>query len=148
MNEQESLIQCIYTSAATIDFDKESLNALLDKSRRSNGEKNVSGMLLHQSGAFFQILEGPAELVLPLFEKISDDPRHTRVTKILQHKIEKRDFAEWTMGYAEVTHSDLAKIDGLNDFFMQNKCLWELEPSRAQKLLEAFKDGRWRTTLS
>jgi blue light- and temperature-responsive anti-repressor len=146
IEEQNPLIQCIYASAAQNEFSKDDLSALLKDARQNNYEKNVSGMLLYQNRAFFQILEGPAQEVNKLYEKISLDPRHFRITKILETTIEERSFAEWTMGYANVTYTDLAKIDGLNDFFMGNASFLELKSSRALKLLEAFKEGRWNLT--
>jgi hypothetical protein len=147
MDNQNNLIHCIYASSATITFNKGALNDLLEAARRNNANLNVSGMLLYQNGTFFQVLEGEPESVAHLFDKISLDPRHTKVVKIIDEAIEKRSFAEWTMGYSDVTYDDLAKIDGLNDFFMQQQSFCEIEAGRAKKLLEAFKDGRWRGSI-
>jgi hypothetical protein len=147
MKDASPLIQCVYASTAKVEFNKELLNGLLENCRRNNAGKNVTGMLLYHNRAFFQVLEGAAEDVLPLFDKISLDPRHSRVSKILQLEIENRSFGDWTMGYSDVTYADLANIDGLNDFFMGDRPFSELESERTQKLLDAFKDGRWRQTI-
>jgi hypothetical protein len=147
MNDQNNLIHTIYASSSVINFDKDALNKLLHSARRNNAGLNITGMLLYQNDSFFQVLEGETETVEPLFDKISLDSRHNKIIKIIKEPIEKRSFAEWTMGYSKVTRNDLAKIDGLNDFFMQKQPFWEMEADRAHKLLQAFKDGRWRGSL-
>jgi Sensors of blue-light using FAD len=147
MSSEKVLIQCVYASAATVRFDKKDLHDLLEGCRRNNAGRDITGMLLYQNKSFFQILEGPEEEVAALYEKISMDPRHDKVAKILQTQIAERSFAEWTMGHSEVTYTDLAKIDGLNDFFIENRPFGDMEADRAQTLLEAFKGGRWRQSI-
>jgi Sensors of blue-light using FAD len=147
MSDKDQLIQCVYASAATQRFDKAELHTLLETCRRNNSQKDVTGMLLFQNGSFFQVLEGPPDQVAGLFEKISGDPRHSHVIKILESGIAERSFAEWTMGHAAVTYTDLAKIDGLNDFFMEERQFCDIEAGRAQTLLDAFKDGKWRQRI-
>lgn len=141
------LVHCIYTSAGTMEFNKEQIVSLLEAARKNNSTLNVTGMLLYDDGAFFQVLEGDREVVEKLFEKISKDKRHDRVTKIIVEAIEERDFSEWTMGYSGVSKEDLKKITGLNDFFSTKKCFTDLDEGRSKKLLGAFKEGQWRATL-
>jgi hypothetical protein len=143
------LVHCIYCSASTAgDLDAQDLSALLEQCRRNNAKCDVTGMLLFQNGSFFQILEGDRPMVESLFEKISGDPRHGRVTKVVLEPIEERAFASWTMGYPRVTTKDLSEIPGLNDFFGHGRSYLELGEGRAKALLAAFKDGRWRASLS
>ncbi len=141
------LIHCIYSSAATIKFSDDDIIALLEKSRTSNSQLDVTGMLLFEDGSFLQILEGTPEAIADLYKKISADKRHNNVTKIIQEPIEERSFSEWTMGYSGITRKELKEIDGLNDFFSSKKCYTELDENRTKKLLKAFKDGKWRASL-
>mmetsp|Transcript_36461 Transcript_36461/g.65204 ORF Transcript_36461/g.65204 Transcript_36461/m.65204 type:complete len:409 (-) Transcript_36461:1583-2809(-) len=48
-------------------------------------------------GAFFQVLEGNAEVVERLFTKIRQDPRHANVTVLLQEKLSARRFGSWPL---------------------------------------------------
>ncbi|WP_297792552.1 BLUF domain-containing protein [uncultured Marinobacter sp.] len=144
---ENDLIHCIYCSAGTVRFSDTDMVSLLEKAREANAALGVTGMLLYEAGSFFQVLEGPAESVDALYEKIFRDKRHRRITKIIREPIEARNFSEWTMGYAGVTRQDLKEIEGLNDFFYAGKCFTELDPGRAKKLLETFKDGNWRASL-
>jgi len=148
MSDSESpLIHLIYCSAATEPFDEADLHALLEKARRTNAELNVTGMLLHADGSFFQVLEGDRGVVDRLFERIGRDPRHDRVTIIINEPIERRSFDDWTMGYTNVDARRLSEIPGLNDFFVSGSCFGDIDPGRARKLLRAFEQGRWRATL-
>lgn len=143
---QNELIHLIYTSAATDPgLDAESLEAILEASRQNNAAAGITGMLLYDSGAFFQVLEGEREVVERVYRAIGNDPRHERVTKLIAEAIEERSFGAWTMGYPRVTKEDLGQIEGLNDFFTAGKSFVELEQGRARTLLDAFRRGRWRT---
>lgn len=139
-----SLIHCIYASTASRAFAPRELAELLARARHGNAARDVSGILLHIGGNFFQVLEGEAATVDALFELIRHDPRHTRVTAIVREPIARRAFADWSMGFAEMTASDFDDATGLNDFFASGSCLDQLNPGRAKKLLTAFAAGRWR----
>jgi hypothetical protein len=116
------LVHCIYCSASTGgDLSMEELQSLLDECRRKNAHADITGILLYQKRSFFQVLEGSRSVVEALYEKISEDKRHKRVTKVIVEPIEGRAFADWTMGFAKQTPRQLAKIPGLNDFFSSGK---------------------------
>jgi hypothetical protein len=144
---QDPLVHCIYTSAETVPFSPADILLLLDKARKTNLALGISGMLLYDHGTFFQILEGHPNAIKFIFRKIEADKRHARITKIILEPIGARDFSEWTMGYAGVSRETLGKIPGLNDFFHSGKCYTDLDDGRARKLLDGFKDGKWRTSI-
>ena len=52
------------------------------------------------------------------------------------------------MGFSQVSRKDLALISGTNDFFSGASCFLSLDSGRAKKLLSAFREGRWRKTLT
>jgi len=82
-----------------------------------------------------------------LFAIISSDPRHLKVTKIIQEPIAKRAFGDWTMGFTDVDESELESITGFSDFFQNGNSLTSLLSGRAKKLVSAFAEGRWRARL-
>jgi hypothetical protein len=143
-----SLIHCIYTSAATRSFEATDLSAMLLAAREKNARLGLTGLLLHTEGTFFQVLEGQAETVDALFATIELDKRHAQVTKIIRELIPRRAFDEWTMGFSAMTRKELAEMDGTNDFFGEGRCFTHLDPGRAKKILDAFRKGSWRKTLS
>lgn len=143
----DALAHLIYTSAAAPGFDPSSIDGILRTARKRNAELSITGMLLYIGGSFFQVLEGEEPTLLALFATISSDPRHDRVTKIIQEPISRRAFGDWTMGFSEIDPSEIEKMDGLNDFFHEGQVLESTTPGRAKKLLEAFANGRWRARL-
>jgi hypothetical protein len=104
--------------------------------------------LLHSDGNFFQVLEGEPAIVDKLYRKLHLDPRHHQITQIIREPIPKRYFADWSMGFSDVTTQELATIDGLNDFFAGGSCFTQLGAGRGKKLLAAFANGRWRTAIA
>jgi hypothetical protein len=144
-----ALIHIIYCSvSAKPDFSTVDLEQLLEVCRRNNGNAGVTGILLYKSPWFFQILEGEPVVLDALFDKIVLDKRHKRIMKIIQEPIEARDFGEWTMGRADLSLRDLKRIPGLNDFFSRGTAWTELGEGRARSLLDAFRSGQWRASLS
>ncbi len=142
------LVHCIYCSAsASAEMTRSELDELLSVCRESNAKVGVTGMLLYQSRSFFQVLEGDRSAVELLYAKIAKDNRHVRIKKIIFEAIEARDFGEWTMGFPRVSAKELADIPGLNDFFARGESYMKLGSGRARSLLEAFKQGRWRTAF-
>lgn len=149
MVETEPDIEFVaYASAASATFSSQALGDLLLGARSKNSRLGLTGMLLYHQDSFFQVLEGPSAAVEGLYERIRADERHTNIVKLIQEPIELRSFSEWTMGLGQPDRDELGAIPGLNDFFRQGSCLWELEPGRAHTLLNAFRDGRWRRTVA
>jgi hypothetical protein len=141
------LIHCVYASAASRAFEPEQLAELLQAARENNAKLGLTGMLLYAEGSFFQVLEGQADVVDALYEKIERDPRHAQMTMIIKEPISKRHFEDWTMGFYKVSRAELAGMSGVNDFFGKGT-LVSVDAGRAKKLLAAFRDGRWRTKLT
>lgn len=143
----DALSHIIYTSAATPAFDRSQIPGILQVSRRNNASRSITGMLLFIDNSFFQVLEGDEMVLNALFEIIRADPRHDRVTKIIQEPIARRAFDAWTMGFSEMNPADFENVEGLNDFFHGGRTLAAMEVGRAKKLAEAFRQGRWRAKL-
>ncbi|MEZ4333782.1 MAG: BLUF domain-containing protein [Myxococcota bacterium] len=146
--EQETLIQCIYMSAAARPFDSEALTTLLARARARNAEAGLTGMLLYADGSFIQVLEGPEEAVDALYRRIEADPRHVEMTKLIREPIPERCFEDWSMGFLQATRDEIARIPGLNDFLRVTHASVEEQAGRARKLLAGFREGRWRKRLS
>ena len=142
------LIQCIYASAASSNFSAKDLADLLEKAQQNNAKLGLTGMLLYAEGSFFQVLEGPADVVAAQYAKIERDPRHSQVTVVIQEPISRRYFDAWTMGFYNVSGDELAGLSGVNNFFDEDRNAVSVDAGRARKLLAAFRDGRWRKKLA
>jgi hypothetical protein len=113
----------IYLSVATSIMQQEELVNILEHSRPSNKERDITGCLAYIEGQidseeycrFIQVLEGPEQEVLNVFEKIQKDTRHEGVTLIKQGPIKNRNFQDWEMGFEKITLSSNSKLKGFFD---------------------------------
>jgi hypothetical protein len=148
-SQDGNLVHCVYCSASSkTPISSTELESLLEECRGNNAKADVTGILLYQNGSFFQVLEGGHDTIDGLFHKISLDKRHHQTKKIISEPIAARSFAAWTMGFPKITSKELATIPGLSDFFHHGTSYVELGEGRAKSLLAAFKDGKWRASLS
>lgn len=99
MTARDDLLSLVYTSTASHAFRETALEQLLEECRRFNAEHDVTGMLLHRSGRFIQVLEGRPDVLRALVERIRRDTRHHDMRILLEEPIDARRFADWTMGY-------------------------------------------------
>jgi len=138
--------QLIYVSAATVTFSPQDLATLLLKSRANNQRLGVTGLLIHHTGSFFQVLEGQQETVETLFQRISRDKRHTRVLTLVKTIAAERVFGSWSMGFVEGSKSEFARLPGFADFFRRGfeQANAIATAARAKELALAFRDGRFR----
>ena len=140
-----NLIQLIYASAAAKPFAPAELRELLSLARTKNQRLDVTGMLLYHEGSFLQVLEGLPGAVNPLFETIGKDKRHDQVLMLLRREVEERNFAEWSMGFADVTLKSKS-LPGFRDYFNTHNSFLDLQGDRetVERVLDGFRDGRWR----
>jgi hypothetical protein len=79
------------------------LAKILDVARARNSEAGITGVLLFNAERFVQILEGPEDAVLKIFESIKRDPRHTAVTVLMTGRKPKRHFETWSMALVGIS---------------------------------------------
>ncbi|MDF4203878.1 BLUF domain-containing protein [Maribacter sp. SA7] len=75
------------------------VDEILLESRDFNNRHAITGCLIYHGGFFIQYLEGNAEVVLALFEKIKIDTRHREVILLSKGNIYSREFDTWSMAY-------------------------------------------------
>lgn len=138
-----TMIALTYVSSATKRFTDEELSSLLKTCHHFNTISNISGLLLYNhSGTFLQILEGDAENVEAIYEKITADTRHQRVHRISRKDITEREFPDWKMGFRNLSNTPLNHINGFSDFMESEKPADYLlkEASFAKEILTHFKN--------
>ncbi|MBE7941229.1 MULTISPECIES: BLUF domain-containing protein [Ramlibacter] len=102
-NPGSALHGLIYVSSATRTFRPEELDRLLQKARRVNTTRNITGVLLHGGGNFMQVLEGPAADLAEVYGRIVQNPAHTQVVELFHGDIERREFEGWSMACREIS---------------------------------------------
>jgi len=100
------LYNLIYRSKISNGLTDELLMELANKSNQANLDKGLSGLLLHNSTHFLQILEGPKEHIENLYQKIRKDPRHSEVVLIALEPIPLRLHSELGMKFINANNLD------------------------------------------
>jgi hypothetical protein len=135
------MFSLVYISSAIHAQSEAELVVLLDQSRRDNLAAHVTGLLLYKDGNFMQLLEGPEEAVRALMEKIKVDNRHQNVIVLLEEAIERRQFADWSMGFQRLSKKTAVEVPGYTDFlnYPLNSEEFQRQPSRCLDLLYLFR---------
>ena len=131
-----------YTSTATRPLPGSELVELLNSARARNAELDLTGLLLHREHCFFQVLEGPEDVVRELYQRIAEDDRHHRVELLFEGPIEAREFSDWRMGFVELDDVDVASLPGFSRYLEKGLGPRELfhEMSRTKRLMALFRD--------
>jgi hypothetical protein len=137
-----AVIQLIYSSTASAPFSAEALRTLLMRARTKNTTVEISGMLLHVDGAFFQVLEGEPAEVNALFARLRGDQRHCKVLMLLQREIAARNFPDWSMGFFDASGRG-ASLTG----YRRTSGFADLlgDTATILRAVDDFRDGRWRS---
>ena len=135
------MIFLIYASSATQGMTEADLLDILTKARENNTRLGITGMLLYHGGNFLQVLEGEAEAVEALFQKIQSDPRHKQISGILKRPLSEREFGDWKMGFVNLNTLNPDDLPGYSDFLRKplNPDTFNDDPSLAQVFLQTFR---------
>lgn len=94
------------------------LSDILTTARQVNEQNGVVGVLYYAEGCFFQCLEGEAQTVESIFQRISKDSRHEQIYRFPDSQVKQPHFSEWSMKYVH-KHSEIASLfekNGLSHF--------------------------------
>jgi hypothetical protein len=94
----DPMIRMIYASRIT-QLGSADVHDILNSSRRNNPALGLSGMLVFADGFFLQALEGARSRINTLYARILRDARHADSAILHYREIDKRLFADWSMGY-------------------------------------------------
>ncbi|WP_299052116.1 BLUF domain-containing protein [uncultured Nocardioides sp.] len=131
-----------YVSTAAAPFRLSALHDLMVSSRARNASLDVTGMLLYAGGRFIQTLEGPADAVDGLFERIAADPRHRRVVRTLHDDVVERSFPDWSMGFDYLGDEESLATPGFTEFLRAGETLHDASVRFSQGAVGArlFRD--------
>ena len=99
MSLAPSICQIFYVSQASVPFDSESVQSILQSSRKNNYRLDATGCLLFSGCYFAQVLEGPEEIVRALTARVATDPRHAGLKVLSERRLTTRSYNSWSMGY-------------------------------------------------
>jgi hypothetical protein len=93
------LHQLFYVSRVAPDLSHRDIRAILEHSRRRNRMLDVTGCLTCTGRHFAQVIEGRADAVRTLIDRIAADPRHQNVRCVIERPIATRQYPMWSMAY-------------------------------------------------
>ncbi len=103
-----------YISDSNLDNSFSDLKELFRKAKINNAKNQITGVLIHKSNNFLQVLEGDHKTVDTLFNRIRLDDRHQNIFKILETTIEERFFEEYKFGFTVIKNKDA--LNNLEDY--------------------------------
>jgi len=96
--KSENLLRVVYLSQAKRNISEIELRDILKTARDFNSQHGITGILFYSFGHFLQVLEGPEDVLLRLYLKISEDKRHSHSTLLQAVPIIFPMFRKWAMG--------------------------------------------------
>lgn len=114
------MIELVYMSYASRSFNDDDLAELLVTARKNNSRLGLTGMLLfNEDRVFIQAIEGPADNVHQVYNKIKSDPRHEKIQELISLPIVERSFPNWTMAFHRLERT--SNYEGFSDFMETTK---------------------------
>ncbi|MDF7662922.1 diguanylate phosphodiesterase, partial [Erwiniaceae bacterium L1_54_6] len=104
------LTTVIYRSHIADDVPISILPGMVGKASALNASHHVTGILLFNGTHFFQILEGPEEGVLAVYERIRADRRHHNIVELMRDYAPSRRFGNAGMELFDLRDHDRASL--------------------------------------
>ena len=133
-----NLESIVYVSSAVRLLTFDEIGHLLKRARERNMEYGVTGVLLYDGGNFMQYIEGPKNNLDVIYKIIEDDKQHTGIILLSREALEKRQFADWSMGFQTKEVEGYAGSPSDRRLIEMMLELTEGSPSKARILLYGF----------
>ncbi len=96
------------------------INEITETSIKNNKRRQVTGVLVHLSNLFFQVIEGPVEAIDEVWSKILADPRHEEVVVLkTELDIQSRLFGTWSMRIVDLNRLQELDEKELNEVVLE-----------------------------
>lgn len=100
------LTTLIYRSHICNDVPIKALEKMVTLASQRNREMDVTGILLFNGKHFFQLLEGPLESVIAIYQRICDDGRHYNLVELMRDYAPARRFGNVGMELFDLREYD------------------------------------------
>ncbi len=141
-DEESQLYRLVYTSARSEDCTEADIAQILEASRKNNAKIGLTGILIYTQDRFLQVLEGPKENVMKLYNRLKKDKRHGGSTMRYCEPVEERHFGDWNMASKKL---DQADVDYKTDIPEDRKVAYQ---SMLNGDVRSYKDDGMRVLKS
>lgn len=99
-----------YMSQAVQPWNREHLDALVQRAASFNLEAEVTGVLLFDGISFLQYLEGPEEGLKRAYERVLSSPFHSEIIELGRGTVGSRLLPYWSMHWLLADPSQLRSV--------------------------------------
>ncbi|MGB3774817.1 MAG: BLUF domain-containing protein [Leeuwenhoekiella sp.] len=129
----------MYISSGVPDLEETEIQNILNYAKNNNNLKDISGFLIFDQGNFIQLLEGKANLVVDLFDKIQQDQRHRNIIPVLNQKMDFKGFDFYHSGFKVSDNSNL--LSDLKEYVAILKTVKEPQLKKTINLVDAILEA-------
>jgi len=104
--QDTNMLAAMYISQSRID--RSQVDELVSASLSNNYNLGITGGMIFTGRLFAQVIEGPADAVNNLIDKIALDDRHSGFKILLKEPVAERSYRDWNMGYVILPFADQA----------------------------------------
>jgi hypothetical protein len=134
------LSHLVYVSNRTPNCTQEEIENILASCKKNNPPLMVTGVLLYSETKFIQLVEGDAKVIMPLYDKIKKDPRHSSPIMISYGPIKEKSFPSWHMATKNISKN---AVDYKTDISKDDKAVFNNiligKEESSQKILTLLK---------
>uniref|UniRef100_UPI0035596A52 BLUF domain-containing protein n=1 Tax=Winogradskyella sp. TaxID=1883156 RepID=UPI0035596A52 len=77
----------IYQSKAQYNFTSKDIELMLMRAKQKNKKNNITGCIVYANDKFIQLIQGPKDAILKLYDEIKADDRHFDVVTLHNQQI-------------------------------------------------------------
>ncbi|WMJ68988.1 BLUF domain-containing protein [Stenotrophomonas sp. 24(2023)] len=99
-----------YASEATAGLAADRVDGLVEDAARFNRMAGVTGVLLHDGACFLQYIEGPADGIDSVYERILQAGSHGDIIELARGRVSHRQFPYWAMRWLPVDAALLRQL--------------------------------------
>ena len=115
------LSQLVYVSNRKPNCTSEEIENILASCKKNNPPLNITGVLLYSDKKFIQLVEGESDVIMPLYDKIKLDPRHSNTMMISYSPIKQKSFPSWHMATKDIPKNS---VDFRTDITSEDKAVF------------------------
>ena len=104
-----------YTSLASLDLTDDQLSDIHRSARDLNAIDGITGLLVFNGTHFLQVIEGSANAIDDLVERLRRDPRHSGLEVRDERAIDDRSFPDWSMELVRVNSGYFEAKDTISE---------------------------------
>lgn len=135
MNEIKAIA---YLSRAHKEFIPQEIDKILLEARSFNECHDITGVLLYNPGFFFQYIEGTAQNMAQVYERIKNATSHTIIMELYHDFTDKRYCSDWHMGFCRAPEGFIQELAHQSWIEKVHKVKQQAEASQGLLMLLKF----------